>query len=264
MRDFTLHLYRTLLENLIENGFQLMPNAPSGEDGPKRIILRHDIDAKPTQALAMARIEHAVHARSTYFFKIRKNIFNADLIRQITSNNHDIGYHYEDLVRNRGNYEKAISNFERNLDKLRKVFPVTTICSDGEPLSKYNNLWLWDKYDYRKYGISCEIYLDIDYNNYAYYTDTGRSWHGMKYNVWDHVRSTRIFPTYFTTFEMIDAIKTGSFPDHVLINIHPQRWNDDSIEWGRELILQNLKNMLKMGYISVVKGKAYKNQYIKS
>jgi len=44
----------------------------------------------------------------------------------------------------------------------------------GSPLSKYDNRKIWEKYDYRDYGIIAEPYFDIDFNEVFYMTDKGR------------------------------------------------------------------------------------------
>ena len=260
MRDFTLRLYHDLLIILKLKGYIIQPNINLDNQLQKTIILRHDIDAMPSKALEMAKIENKIDVRSSFFFKTRPDILIPRMIRQIASFNHEIGYHYEDLVRNNGNYEKAISDFEHNLDSLRKVFPVTTICADGEPLSKYSNLWLWEKYDYKRYGIDCEMYLDIDYNKNAYFTDTGRSWNGDKYNVWDRVKSNKHWPLYHSTFDIIRAIEKETFPMKAAVNVHPQRWNDNLYEWTKELLMQNVKNLAKLGILNLRKDLANGDQ----
>lgn len=253
MKDFTLSLYRQLIDLLKTKEYSIRPNSIPPDPNQKSVILRHDIDAQPSKALSMAILENRADIRSSFFFKIRPEIFIPSLVQQIASLGHDIGYHYEDLVINHGNYAKAISDFERNLDALRKVVPVTTICADGNPLSKYSNLWLWEKYDYTRFGITCEMYLDIDYNEYAYYTDTGRIWDGDKYNVWDHVKTSKNWPVYHDTAKIIRAIENDTFPRRVAINVHPQRWNDHLFDWTKELVLQRTKNLLKLGLAKVRK-----------
>ncbi|MEI7727181.1 MAG: hypothetical protein WCK09_18875 [Bacteroidota bacterium] len=249
MRDFTLSLYDKLLCSFKTQDYLILPPASQQDQHQKAVILRHDIDAMPVKALSMAKIENKVGIRSSWFFKSGPGVFVPGIVREMASLNHEIGYHYEDLVRNHGNYAMAISDFERNLGALRKVFPVTMICADGNPWSKYNNLWLWEKYDYRRFGITCEMYLDIDYNEVAYFTDTGRCWDGQKYNVWDHVKTDQPWPRYHTTFDIIRALDNGAFPAKAAFNIHPQRWNDNLYDWAKELVLQNAKNVVKLGLL---------------
>ena len=40
-------------------------------------------------------------------------------------------------------FELAICDFERNLRRFRKLYPVKTICMHGSPLSKWDNRDLW-------------------------------------------------------------------------------------------------------------------------
>ena len=46
----------------------------------------------------------------------------------------------------------AIDDFRLNLEKLRKLYPVKTICMHGSPFSKWDNRDLWKKYDYLAEG----------------------------------------------------------------------------------------------------------------
>jgi hypothetical protein len=48
-----------------------------------------------------------------------------------------------------------------------------------------------------------------------------------------------------TTWDIIKAAEKGLLPDKVMINTHPQRWTDNSVEWMRELFWQNFKNVIK-------------------
>jgi len=40
-------------------------------------------------------------------------------------------------------------------------------------------------------------------------------------------------------------IQNNELPDKIMINVHPQRWNDDFIPWMWELVSQNVKNVVK-------------------
>ena len=72
-----------------------------------------------------------------------------------------------------------VEDFRINLEKFREIYPVKTICMHGSPLSKYDNRLLWEKYDYRDFGIIGEPYFDIDFSEVLYLTDTGRRWDGV-------------------------------------------------------------------------------------
>jgi len=139
--------------------------------------------------------------------------FNPAIIEKIAALGHEIGYHYEDLSftakRSEGAMAQwqrgaeaqwlkgkkdeelfakiAIENFRENLEKLRRIVPVETICMHGSPLSRWDNRLLWKYYGYRDFGIVGEPYFDIDFEKVLYLTDTGRRWDGGAVAVRDKV-----------------------------------------------------------------------------
>ncbi|KKL09506.1 hypothetical protein LCGC14_2565180 [marine sediment metagenome] len=138
----------------------------------------------------------------------------------------------------------AILNFELNLKKLREIYPVKTICMHGSPLSKYDNKKLWEKYDYRDYGIIAEPYFDIDFDEVFYLSDTGRSWNNSDASIRDKVNSGFDIKIKDTK-DLIQKIENGEMPDKIILNIHPQRLSDEFIPWLSELVRQNIKNVFK-------------------
>jgi hypothetical protein len=89
--------------------------------------------------------------------------------------------HYE------GRFIKGIADFQKNLEELRKLAPVSTICMHGSPLSKYDSKDLWKHFDYHDFGIIGELYFDVDFKKVFYLTDTGRKWDGDKVSVRDRM-----------------------------------------------------------------------------
>lgn len=143
----------------------------------------------------------------------------------------------------------------------------------GSPRSKYDNKLRWTKYDYRELGILGEPYLDIDFLEVAYFTDTGRRWNGDKVSVRDKVVMERVgdletkrmnvvnrdalrvtrgnWPRFRKTNSMIQAIEKGRFPKKAMITIHPQRWHDQPFPWIKEWVFQNVKNVAKWGIVKI-------------
>ena len=245
MQDFTLKTYKKLLEELLASGYFFQTFEEYIKNPKvKVIILRHDIDRKPENALVIAAIEKEAGIKASYYFRIVKESYDEDVIRQIAEMGHEIGYHYEDLSLCRGNYELAIKNFESNLEKFRKIYPVKTICMHGSPFSKYDNKKIWEKYDYRDYGIIAEPYFDIDYDEVFYITDTGRAWNHSNASLRDKVNS-KFDITIKDTNHLIEKIQNNELPDKIMINVHPQRWFDYGYNWYKELLMQNFKNPIK-------------------
>jgi len=250
--DFTLKTYKALLKALIDQGF-MFQTFGSFLKNPynKTIILRHDVDLRPGNSLIFSKIQNELGIKGTYYFRAVPESWDEDIIKEISSLGHEIGYHYENLTTCAGDVEKAIADFNNKLEMLRKLAPVETICMHGSPRSKYDNRDLWEHNNYRDFGIIGEPYFDIDYSKVFYLTDTGRRWDGDKFSVRDRVESANpIFKAlqFHRTKDIIRAVEEGIFPDQVMFTFHPQRWTDKTIPWIKELIGQNSKNWMKRIY----------------
>ncbi len=246
--DFTFKTYKNLLLSIKNNNFSFQPFKEFIEYPiEKCIILRHDVDRLPSNSLIAAQIEHELGIKGSYYFRIVSESFNEIVIKQIAALGHEIGYHYEDLALAEGNIGKAYDSFCANLGRLQKLYPVTTICMHGSPMSKWDNRAIWDKYDYKNMGIIAEPYFDVDFNKVFYITDTGRMWDGSKVSIRDKPiqQVTTLWPTYHSTFNIITALAESTFPNIAMMTIHPQRWTNNGLLWLREIITQNLKNQVK-------------------
>jgi len=254
MKDFTLDIYRTLLETLQAKGYQLISYRDyimtSCRKDEKFVILRHDVDAKPGNSLKTAQIEASLGAKATYYFRVGKESNNPEIIRAIVALGHEIGYHYEDMSLCGGDIDKAYDHFQTWLDYFRQYYAVETICMHGAPTSKWDGKDLWKKYDYKALGITGEPYMDTDFSDVFYLTDTGRCWDGYKVSVRDKIPGhqdewTKAGLTWHTTPQLIAAIEQGRLPKHVMMTTHPQRWTNQKGAWYKEAITQKLKNIIK-------------------
>ena len=251
MKDFTLTVYKKLLTSLAkaDYSFQTVKDFVQTPLAGRVIVLRHDVDRLPKNALTIAKIEKETDIKASYYFRIVKASYDESIIRQIADMGHEIGYHYEDLSLYKGDYEAAIRHFEINLEKFRKIYPVETICMHGSPLSKWDNRDLWKKYNYKDFGIIAEPYFNIDFSDVFYLTDTGRRWDGSDVSVRDKVagKGQNTFDSLKirSTMDIINAAQNGLLPDRMMINTHPQRWDDRFVPWAKELVWQNIKNVVK-------------------
>ena len=218
--DFTIKLYKELLEALLNEGFyftkvgEYYPNLVMLMNAEKFVLSRQDVDRLPGNSLTFARIQKEMGIRSTFYFRSVPPSFNPGIIEKIAGMGHEIGYHYEDLslaaqrqtevsgqiaveslktkidtehgIRNTELlFEAAIDSFSRNLEELRKYANVKTICMHGSPLSRWDSRLIWKYYDYRDFGIGCEPYFDLSFEDMLYLTDTGRRWNGSAVSVRD-------------------------------------------------------------------------------
>jgi hypothetical protein len=245
--DFTLGKYRELCATIEEskytaltfNQYFSLKNIPG-----KFIILRHDVDRKPENALKMAELENAFGITAAYYFRMKEEVFIPAIIKKIADMGHEIGYHYEVLDKAGGNLEKAIRIFEEELEEFRKICDVKTICMHGNPLSKWVNKDLWKQYDFSDFGIIGEPYLSIDYTKVLYLTDTGRRWNS-KFSVKDVVgANSQREEKIKSTDGVISMINKGD-SEQMCVLAHPERWSDGFGAWLKELAWQNVKNIGK-------------------
>ena len=229
--DYTLSKYESLLaaiqlHNIPVYGIKEWIKNPQANG----IILRHDVDRWPVNALKMAKLEYKYNISSTYYFRRAKSTFKPSIIKKIADLSHEVGYHYEDLSLAKGDYKKAIQLFNKHLKVIRQIVPVKTIAMHGRPLSRFNNLDLWKHYDFKNSDLIGETFLSIDYSDIYYFTDTGRNWYENKNNLRDFTESKIPQQNIKNTDNLIQFIKNNS-KNKIAIATHPERWNNNKLEW---------------------------------
>jgi len=212
--DFTTSTYRQLLSALQSSGYSFQTFEQFiTEPLDKVVMLRHDVDKLPGNALTMARIEHEMGIAASYYFRAVPVSFDPGVMKEIAGMGHEVGYHYENVdavlrtaraegqgLRAKGEKVKRTEDLERlidlgyedfclNLERFREVVDVKTVCMHGSPMSRYDNRMIWEKYDYRELGIIGEPYFDVDFKEVFYVTDTGRRWNHESASVRDRVES---------------------------------------------------------------------------
>ena len=267
--DFTIKTYKSLLQILMEKkylflSFQeyIQKKYSIQNSNLSFVILRHDVDRLPQNALRMAQLEAQMNIKSTYFFRVINKTFKSNIIKKIAELGHEIGYHYENLSTvskqiknkkyktNHNNkyinklFEYALEDFKMKLKELRKFYPVKTISMHGSPLSKYDNRDLWKKYDYKNEEIIGEPYFDVDFNNILYITDASREWNNENINKRDKVNNKFKF-TFNHTNDIILGLRKNILPDKIMINIHPEFWANNTVEWYRIFLYRKIRNTIK-------------------
>ena len=249
MRDFTLKSYQSLVLAFQEADFQFltfeeMMTMPAQA---RTVVMRHDVDELAWNALKMAKLENKLGVRATYFFRIVKQSNVPEVIEQIVKLGHEVGYHYEDFALAKGDERKAIETFRKNLDYFRRFYPVRSVCMHGSSTSKYDNRMLWKNNSLSEFGLVGEPYLSVDFDKVFYLTDTGYAWDGGKYATRDIVESG-FGLRFHSTNQIVDSIKSGTFPDNTLILAHTL-WTDSMLQWYglhlREFFRNHIKLMAK-------------------
>lgn len=252
--DFTINKYKELVSALKDAGYEFVTYAEyaEGRRADKLIVMRHDVDKLVERARQLAEVENDMRVRASYYFREKFIDDDSDEIRYIESLGHEVGYHYEDFVMEKGNVDKAYAMFMRNIEKMRQVADVRTITMHGSPMSRFDSKDMWRVYDYKKLGLIGEPQFDVDWDEMFYLTDTGRSWNGVSRR--DKVADFKLVWeakgwVYKTTDDVIKAVREGSFPKQLMMTTHPQRWADNMCEWIKEFVMQGIKNLVKKFFL---------------
>ena len=243
--DFTLEKYKELLlalqrHNYTFQTFEEFIKKPND----KVVVLRHDVDRRSINATWLSEIEFSLGLKASYYFRVVPESNDKDVIKKVASQHHEVGYHYEDLGMAKGDYKLAYKNYLKNLEYFRSFYPVTTVCMHGSPENRIDNRSIWDKYDYKKDGIIAEPYFDVNYDEVFYITDTGRAWNKKSVIVRDKVETSYNIPVK-SIDHMIELLEANKMPEKLIISTHPHRWFNVGLLWFNELVMQNIKNVVK-------------------
>lgn len=251
MHDFSLKYYKKLCHFLCKQGYEFTTcerfyEESLYEKNKKIIVMRHDVDRLPYNALKMAQLERDINVKSTYYFRHIRSVFKKEIIKSIFNLGHEIGYHYETLSKASGDKKLAISLFEKELSDFRSIVPVTTICMHGSPLSPYDNRDIWKGYDFRDYGILAEMYLSLDYSKIAYFTDTARTWGVSSLNFRDWVSESSVYLSNLTNTQSLISYIEKNKPKKLIIQTHPERWSYSFNSYAISLALDTAAKLIKL------------------
>jgi hypothetical protein len=244
--DFTLNTYIQILKAITESGFRVYSVSAWVNKNPDTgVLIRHDVDRMPLNALKMAKAEADLGLQTTYYFRSIKSVFKPDIIKNIADLGHEIGYHYEDLSLASGDILKAKVLFETHLQNLRSISPVCSVAMHGRPLSGIDNRVFWISYKLSDFNLDSEAFLTIDYTDVYYFTDTGRSWSENSMNLRDNV-STHVSYRVNKSTDLINFIQQSDANKKICIVAHPERWNNQVFKWISYAIFDYLALIIKM------------------
>ena len=239
----------------------------------KFIIIRHDVDLDPFHQVQFAKKEHDFGIKTSYYFRHVEKIYKENIIDEVHSLGHEVGYHYEVFTKAKGDPEKAIEIFRDELADFQKNWDSKTVCphggsfvdnTDGYSLknmiklipkifsgktvfSKHVNFNLWDDNSFEDFGIIGDAYRSVDFSDILYLSDTGRSWDN-KYKRLDKVNS-RVNPKFNIrkSDNIIDVIKKGSV-DSIYLLVHFEQWKNNFMDWvswyAAQLVRRNGKKII--------------------
>ncbi|MFC3476453.1 hypothetical protein [Halobacterium litoreum] len=249
--EFTTAAYCDLLDAIDAGGYETLTVREylARDDLPERfVVLRHDVDRKPENAAKMAALEAERGVRSTYYY--RTKTFTADSVERVSSLGHEVGYHYEDYVRARGDVAAAHRLFATHLRMFRRVCDVDTVCMHGNPLSKHDNRDMWTvdgAPGFADYGLLGEAYLSMSFEDVTYFSDTGRTWRDGPLKIKDHTMGEgEKTVAADATSELAALFRDGEL-DRACVLAHPDRWADSLPELVAARSKDRAVNLVKRG-----------------
>ncbi|MFB6075021.1 MAG: hypothetical protein ABEJ89_08420 [Haloarculaceae archaeon] len=252
--DFTYDAYRDLIDAALAADYEFLTVREylAREDLPERfVVMRHDVDRKPDNALDMALIESAAGVSTSYYFRSIDKTFDPGLLRAIEAEGHEVGYHYEDLDRADGDSAAAHESFAETLDRFREAVTVDTVAMHGNPLTPHDNRDMWADRSFDEYDLLGEVYLSVDFTDVTYFSDTNRTWYDERtvVNDWPVGESDKPVQVA-STGDLIDLIEARRF-DRLYLLAHPNRWADSYPELLAELAKDAAINLGKWGLWNV-------------
>ncbi len=99
-REFTYDIYYELASAIKEAGYTPFPFIDIISNGhicEKYVVMKHDVDKLPKNALQMADIENSIGIKTSYYFRSVDRVYDETIIVKIAELGHEVSYHYEDL-----------------------------------------------------------------------------------------------------------------------------------------------------------------------
>jgi hypothetical protein len=251
--DFTLKKYSRLCEAIASSGYRsatvgaVIRSLDTINLDDQIVILRHDVDRFPRQAIALAQAERHFGLVASYYFRIPAS-FDRGTISSIADMGHEVGLHYECMDKANGDVARAAEIFAANLQTMRGLSDVKTVSMHGNPLTKFDNRDFWDHHDFADFDLNGEVYLSMDFRKMMYYSDTGRTWEDGKYNIKDvipaQMETIQNKPVLRTTDDLIELVKSQT--RNIYILTHPERWPKTIAGWMAGSVKDAVLNQAKV------------------
>lgn len=188
-------------------------------------LLKHDVECKSYNALEVARVEAKYGIVSTFFIHsyFLYNESDIENFKDILALGHEIGYHYDVLDLNGGDWNLAKKQFQDDilLFKEKLNVNVRSICPHGNPTIKRNG-WNSNKDFFKSeeiqglYPLLIDVVNDFDkIENGVYISDAGYQLNlisDIKYN-----------DSYQSLDQLISIESMISLKNNKLISVHPHR-----------------------------------------
>jgi hypothetical protein len=205
-------------------------NTPSNKH---RVVLKHDVEHDIDLAVILGEIESQLSIRSTFYFQFDVAISSPNKVIRLQEMGHDIGYHYDVLDANNGDYQAAMSQFSLHLAAFEKMgISIKSVCPHGNPI-KTRSGWNSNKDFFRSDEVRqnfpgiVDVVVDRDIifpDEFWYISDAG-----YKFQLIGDVSNNDRVAIPDKNIEISTGLPLGDRT--ILISIHPHRWMKSGIKF---------------------------------
>lgn len=213
--------YSDCMRRAQEQGYAIRPfrDIESIAGNERFIILRHDIDRTMGRALGIARLEHSLGIRATYFVRLHASTYNIfeyrvyQALKEILALGHEIGVHFEAIdfahIFPREDPKDVFLREKKILETVLNI-PVYSAAAHGEHTSAGTN------------------------HNRSFFINTPKEEVGIRYNAYDpeFTREIKYISDSFGMWrENCMCNYIGKEP-RLQILVHPCWWYKDNLFEG--------------------------------
>lgn len=128
--DFTYNHYGEIIELAKRKAKILALDECDSHRSDKVLLLRHDVDFAPGRTVQMAKVEHDLGVRATYFVRVHADAYNPFgfrtyvALRRVLEMNHEVGLHFENLDVSHITGEDPSSILKREIATLQNALGI--------------------------------------------------------------------------------------------------------------------------------------------
>lgn len=220
------------------------------------IVIKHDVESRPSAALALAQIESRYGHRATYYVQANlMNDSNRSLFKQIQDLGHEVTYHHDVIDGADGDIQAALDIYQKNLIKFEEYgFEVKTTCQHGNPASIYDNRnFFRSPLVQEKYPEQSDVMVDFPTKigrTYTYVSDVGMEFKVVldPFNV-EGLTEDKQYQVVGDIEQLLKLIVANPEQSYI-ISAHPHRYNKSSFGASiRKIVFTVLKAVAKCLFI---------------
>jgi hypothetical protein len=229
-----------------------------------RVVLKHDVEHDIDLAMILGEIEAKAGISSTFYFQFDVAISSPDKVIRLQQLGHDIGYHYDVLDANNGDYLVAIDQFRAHLEAFSEMgISVKSVCPHGNPI-KTRSGWNSNKDFFRSPMVRQHFpgIVDVVVDRPSIFPS--ESWYvsdaGYRFQLIGDVSNNDRMAAADQIIAMPDDLPLGELT--ILISTHPHRWMKSGFKFVAKrsifLISKTLaKKLSQIGFLKPIFNSLY-------